>query len=646
MPVRAQDSGDSQRGVARISLMEGQVSVQRGDSGDWVAGVINAPLITDDRIATGPNSRAEVQFDSANVLRIGGDALVRLTDLEYGRFQMELHHGTVTYRVLRPTTAEVEVDTPSVSVRPSKEGVYRINVNDTQETQLTVRTGAVEVFTPRGSQWVDAGQTMEAHGSPSDPEFRIVAAIPGDDWDRWSEGRDRKLLAARSDRYVPEGVYGAEDLDSYGSWNEVPPYGQVWTPTVAAGWAPYQYGRWAWEDWYGWTWMSYDPWGWAPFHYGRWFWQAPYGWCWYPGMMGVRHYWSPALVAFFGFGGGGGGLGFGFGNIGWVPLAPYEVFRPWWGRGFYGGGAYFGRNYNITNVNVANIYSNARVGHGITAVSAADFHSGRFNNPMHPAATQVREAGLVSGRMPIAPTAAHLSFANRRASFIPRTAGTSGRQFFTHQAPSSVERIPFAQQQRALAAGGRGNSGQPSHGPAASANGRQNASGLGGRSAAPRSPAVSTNGWRNYGDAAGRSVAPQTVAPRNEAGNGWRLAQPPAAQNTRPQASPGGTSGNRGGWQRFGDPAGGPRGSGAPRENFESGGFGGYQAPRNAVPNQTQQPLRIAPPVVRERPSTPSYRAPGNSAPRSYSAPRGGGGGRSSGSSNGRSSTGGSGRGR
>src|ERR1017187_5990035 len=49
---RAQDPDDLKRGVARISLMNGDVSVRRGDSGEWVAGVINAPLLTDDRVAT------------------------------------------------------------------------------------------------------------------------------------------------------------------------------------------------------------------------------------------------------------------------------------------------------------------------------------------------------------------------------------------------------------------------------------------------------------------------------------------------------------------------------------------------------------------------------------------------------------------
>src|SRR5262245_35730575 len=77
-PAGAQEPDDLKRGVARISLMNGDVNVRRGDSGDWVAGVINAPLMTDDRISTGPSSRAEVEFDASNVIRLGANAELRL----------------------------------------------------------------------------------------------------------------------------------------------------------------------------------------------------------------------------------------------------------------------------------------------------------------------------------------------------------------------------------------------------------------------------------------------------------------------------------------------------------------------------------------------------------------------------------------
>src|SRR5438445_7846622 len=74
IPARAQEPDDLKRGVARISLINGDVNVRRGDTSDWVAGVVNAPLLTDDRIATGPASRTEVEFDASNALRLGANA--------------------------------------------------------------------------------------------------------------------------------------------------------------------------------------------------------------------------------------------------------------------------------------------------------------------------------------------------------------------------------------------------------------------------------------------------------------------------------------------------------------------------------------------------------------------------------------------
>src|SRR5262249_10367016 len=148
-----------------------------------------------------------------------------------------------------------------------------------------------------------------------------------------------------------------------GQWVYDAPYGNVWSPNVAADWAPYRNGRWSWIDWYGWSWISYDPWGWAPYHYGRWY-HGPRGWCWWPGSVQSRHYWSPGLVAWVGFGGGGG-----FGHVGWVPLAPYEPFHPWYGGGYYRGvGGRYGGNHStiVNNVNVTNIYRNARVNNGLT----------------------------------------------------------------------------------------------------------------------------------------------------------------------------------------------------------------------------------------------------------------------------------------
>jgi len=82
--------------------------------------------------------------------------------------------GTVTFRVLRASDANVEVDTPSVSVRPSRQGSYRITVKDTGETEIISRAGDVEVFSPLGSQC----------SMPARP-WKFVAPLPIPNFKSW-----------------------------------------------------------------------------------------------------------------------------------------------------------------------------------------------------------------------------------------------------------------------------------------------------------------------------------------------------------------------------------------------------------------------------------------------------------------------------
>ena len=453
VPVEADDSEEGPgRGVARISLLNGDVSVKRGDSGDLVAAALNSPLVVQDRVFTGPTSRTELQFDWANMIRLSSNTEIRLAELEYKRYIVQVARGTVTFRVLRDQEADVEVSTPSVAVRPVKKGEYRITVLEDGTSEITVRSGEVEIFTTRGTERLRAGRTMYARGTAADPEYRIAGEIPEDEWDKWNERRDRDLERSRSYSYVSRDIYGAEDLDDHGRWINVPSYGYVWSPHVAVGWAPYRYGRWAWIDWYGWSWISHDPWGWAPYHYGRWFYSAPYGWCWYPGRAYARHYWSPALVAFFGFGHGVGvGIGFGFGNVGWVPLAPYERFHRWWGPRYYSGyrnPTYIDRSVRVVNnVNVTHIYRNARVNDAITGVDSDGFSRGRIGRSIRTTDAAVSRASVVEGQLPVIPQRESLRLADRNVTGV--TESRTDR-FYTRRNVAQIDKVPFEEQRRGV----------------------------------------------------------------------------------------------------------------------------------------------------------------------------------------------------
>ena len=157
----------------QISAIKGAASIRHGDTGQPVAGQVDTPLLPDDRLATSPNSRVDIRFDSTHTLRLGSNTEVRLLQPAPGQYQTELIKGGLAL-----STPGITVDTPSISVRPANQGAYRIAVNAAGESEITVRAGQVEVFAPSGSQSVGAGQKMVARGSPSDPEFKIVSALP------------------------------------------------------------------------------------------------------------------------------------------------------------------------------------------------------------------------------------------------------------------------------------------------------------------------------------------------------------------------------------------------------------------------------------------------------------------------------------
>ncbi len=520
--------------VARLSLVNGLVSVTR-DSGESIGSTVNAPLEAEDRVSTFENSRAEIQFDSANMIRLGANTSVRIGDLQYHRYLLQIHQGTTLFRVLRDSDAQVQISTPSASVVPLRQGIYRVTVRADGSSEITIRAGEADLLSASGTERLPAGETVLSRGSAANAEFMNTAALPLDDWDRWNADRDRYFdRAPDASRYAAPDIDGAQELASYGRWVWDPSYGYVWVPNnEPAEWAPYQNGRWDYLDYYGWSWTSYDPWGWAPYHYGNWY-RGSYGWAWYPGAFGSRHYWRPAMVGFFGFGepGFGVSLGFGYGNIGWVPLAPFERFHPWYGRG------YAGRNLAlVNNTNIASVYRNARFSGAVIGLRAGDFGRagvGR-NSFVRPAAGELSRAGMVSSGMPLAPV----------------------RGFYNSRTPNLV-RLGSA-----TANGGAGGWRRLDSQPGAPAIGGNRSDVRSFSSPVRISPAIVNNrseGPSNFGGPnnsfggfGGARPAPQAVpsAPRNYNGGGYRGGSP---SMNAPRGGGGAPRGNGGG-----GPHGGPR---------------------------------------------------------------------------------------
>ena len=460
-PAEGSPAQDPPGRVARLSYSTGSVSFQPGGEGDWVTAVLNRPLTNGDNLWADKDSRAEFQVGSTSV-RVDSETSVTFLDLDDRTTQLRLSQGSLAFRVRHLDDEDrIEIDTPNSAFQVQRTGEYRVDVSaDGNQTTVTVWKGRGEVTGGGDSYVVVKGQRATFTGS--DTLDHQIGQVPRhDDFDDFAFDRDRREDRADSSNYISQEITGADDLDEYGRWHYVAEYGPVWTPVgIAPGWAPYRFGHWVWISPWGWTWVEDEPWGFAPFHYGRWAFVEG-GWCWAPGPVVVRPVYAPAFVAFVG--GGGFAVGVGVGPaVAWFPLAPREVYVPW-----YRTSRVYVNNVNITNtrVNVTQVtnvynttiinnngnritYVNQRVNNGVTAVGRDTFVNARpvSRSLIRVDARQIAEAPVVHN-IPVQPVRTSVLGAGRPAAARPPAAVFNRPVVGTRMPPS---RAPFAERQPAM----------------------------------------------------------------------------------------------------------------------------------------------------------------------------------------------------
>lgn len=324
------DEGDPPSRVARLSYVEGAVSLQPAGLEEWTTAERNRPLTSGDRLWTDQQSVAELDLGDA-VLRLGGMSGFAFLNLGDSFAQIQLSAGVLIVKVWDTSSGQsYEIDTPQLAVQLKQPGAYRVEVDEPGGTTLVkVSEGEALALGSDGAMPIDPRQVMVFTGSASGTSLSYSAASlgPPDDLDTWSATRDRQVEESPSRQYVADGTPGTYELDDNGRWQSTPEYGYVWTPAVVvAAWVPYRFGHWAWVPPWGWTWVDDAPWGYATFHYGRWVFLRG-SWCWVPGPRPLRPVYAPALVAWT-HGPGFAGPGAAGPNVGWFPLGPHEVYAP------------------------------------------------------------------------------------------------------------------------------------------------------------------------------------------------------------------------------------------------------------------------------------------------------------------------------
>src|SRR5215471_12103721 len=321
--------------VSRIAYTEGQVLRYVPESRDWVATVKDAPFGIHDALYSDPHTRAELIMPNGLMVRIGASTQIQLIALKSDASEIDLASGVTRFYNVS-SNGVVKATTPFGYVLAEPQSTFDLYVGDESVEVLALKGNVAFIHQANnarydvipGSSSIIANATEVASGDGT-----VDTA-----WDDWNAGRDR-LWAQRirpqsaSVRHVPSQLLdSAYELEENGRWERVyyeGEYHEFWRPTtVAAAWQPFTVGRWT--DWYGdQCWMPDEPFGYVTHHYGNWvavggiwYWAPPVatvavatgpllGFAWYPGRVAWIH--SEA-------------------DIGWVPLAPKEVYyahRAW-----------------------------------------------------------------------------------------------------------------------------------------------------------------------------------------------------------------------------------------------------------------------------------------------------------------------------
>jgi uncharacterized membrane protein YgcG len=613
-PAAPNDAGDPPTRVARISYLDGSVSLQPGGAGDWGSAARNRPMTIGDKIWTDKDSRAELQTGVVSI-HLGSMTALSFLNLDQNITQIRLAEGSINFRVKEIREGDTyEVDTPNLVFTITQAGAFRMDVNENGDnTGITVIRGAGQVTASGKTYDVQPGQRAIFNGTDDVQSTIAPQAPPPDGLDKWSNDRDLGEQNSVSKRYVPEDMPGTQDLDNNGTWSQDGDNGPVWYPSeVAPDWAPYSNGYWSYVGPWGWTWVDYAPWGFAPFHYGRWGFIGS-RWGWYPGPVFGPAIYGPAFVGFL-----GGGFGFGFGvgfGVGWFPLGFGEPFHPWFRCGNRFVERINVRNTSIRNVNVVHNtnnfnYAYAHNTRAVTATSRSGFTGGQAVNR---SAAHINEASLrgaqVTNNLGVSPSRqSAFGAANAKGNVSRPPSSVENRSVMARTSPASgASHLPVhTMNTNGLTPGRAGNvSGNANSPNNAGANARQN------EIARNRPSSAAGNNsrvWSAQGGTTDRGQAPQGFgSASNSPSNNATMA---ARANNRPPWAGSGASGNAGAGRAYTPPQG---------NASSAGNRGGYAPPSRSYSAPAPSRSYSAP--------TRTYSAPSRSYGGGGGTPHSGGGG-------------------
>jgi hypothetical protein len=234
--------------IVRISYVEGDVRIARGQDNEkpagavWEKAVANLPLETGFSLVTG-TGRAEIEFEDDSTLYLGENSVITFNDLHTTSgvpyTDIGLLAGTVSTNVFPNIAGEqFFLRTPTNTFVAKNLSPWNVRISSYLDGDADTQVSGRLMPVSGGSQLMGAkGQTQYVRdGHPVDLAGPKEDAGAFADWDKWVADRVVQRTAAIQEVMKASGltslIPGLADLKGQGTFFDCAPYGTCWEPKV------------------------------------------------------------------------------------------------------------------------------------------------------------------------------------------------------------------------------------------------------------------------------------------------------------------------------------------------------------------------------------------------------------------------------
>lgn len=230
--------------IVRLSLVEGDVRIARGKQDEkltgntWEKAVANIPLESGFSLATGPDGRAEIEFEDTSTLYLAPNSALTFAELTtkngVPQTRMSLLSGTITTHldptvpgeryVLQTATHSMDLSYGDTSYIRMTSFLDAMQITPLKPHKITLSHALINSV--QGHSYDIVGTSVVPVITPSSP-----AQVAWDKWvaDRISS-RDATMQAVMHEANLATPIPGLADLAGKGTFTSCAPYGTCWVP--------------------------------------------------------------------------------------------------------------------------------------------------------------------------------------------------------------------------------------------------------------------------------------------------------------------------------------------------------------------------------------------------------------------------------